>query len=87
MTMQKKIKHYGWQEELLTIVTLTDKEVPLKEENKVLITIQLNSEEKIKAFIEWLKTKLVEGTLQTTETEIMNATARIGKLTATEATQ
>ena len=57
-----------------------DEEIGLREEDKVLIILQLNTEDKVDQFNEWIKTKMVDEKFVATPVEVMNATARIGRL-------
>ena len=78
--MPKEIE--DWRENwLLSMINAMDREVSLEESDKVLILMQLNTADKITAFNEWVKTKLVNGKLETTQIEIMHASAEIGRLT------
>lgn len=65
---------------LVSMVNAIDREVPLEEADKVLILLQLDTEDKISTFNEWGKTKLVNDELVTTPEEVMHATAKVGRL-------
>ena len=65
---------------LIELICSINNVIPLKEENQVLIMIQLDTEEKISRFNQWIGTKLTgENELNTTEIEIMHVTAQISK--------
>lgn len=73
-------KSSPYREALISLINSINKVIPLKEENQVLLVMQLNSEEKIIKFNEWIKSKLKgENELQTTETEIVRAAVQINK--------
>ena len=65
---------------LISLVNVMDEEIGLREEDKVLIILQLNTEDKVDQFNEWIKTKMVDKKFVATPVEVMNATARIGRL-------
>ena len=65
---------------LISLVNVMDEEIGLREEDKVLIILQLNTEDKVDQFNEWIKTKMVDEKFVATPVEVMNATARIGRL-------
>ena len=73
-------KSSPYREALISLINSINKVIPLKEKNQVLLVMQLNSEEKIIKFNEWVKSKLKgENELQTTETEIVRAAVQINK--------
>ena len=65
---------------LISLINVMDEEIGLREEDKVLIILQLNTEDKVDQFNEWIKTKMVDEKFVATPVEVMNATARIGRL-------
>ena len=65
---------------LVSLVNAMDEEIGLSEEDKVLIILQLNTEDKVDQFNDWLKSKMVDEKFIATPIEVMNATARIGRL-------
>ncbi len=65
---------------LISLVNVMDEEIGLREEDKVLIILQLNTEDKVDQLNEWIKTKMVDEKFVATPVEVMNATARIGRL-------
>ena len=69
-----------YREALISLINSINKFIPLKEKNQVLLVMQLDSEENIIKFNEWVKSKLKgENELQTTETEIVRAAVQINK--------
>jgi hypothetical protein len=64
---------------LITLVNAIDRENGLEEENKVLLLYLLNSVEKISKFGRWIGSKMVDGHLQATETEICRAAVQASK--------
>ena len=54
-------------------------QIPLAEEDRVLIMYSLNTEEKIKRYNEWVKSRLDGETLNATETEVIQTAVKIGK--------
>ena len=66
------------EELLLELLREIDHEIPLSIDNHILITMQLNTFEKVQKFARWILTKLDDqDNLHTTEKEIMSITARI----------
>ena len=68
-----------YRKALVELVNSIDAENGLEEENAVLILHKLNSEEKISRFAKWVESRLVNGTLQATETEICRAAVQAAK--------
>ena len=68
-----------FRQDLVGLVNAIEKENGLEEENKVMILHLLNSEEKIVLFNEWVQSRLINGKLQATETEICRAAVRVSK--------
>ena len=64
---------------LLSMVNSINAEIPLKEENQVLIVYKLNTVEKIQKFFNWIGDNLQNNRLQATEQEIVRAAVQIGK--------
>ena len=54
-----------------------EKHVNLEEQDIVLIFMQLNTEEKILKFMEWVQPKMVDGNLTATAAEMVGAAVRI----------
>lgn len=67
---------------LMNLLTILKKEVPLEYEDVALIFMQINTEEKLTQFKDWIKTKMKNNTFQTTAEEILNKTAQLGKIIA-----
>ena len=65
---------------LISLVNAMDEEIGLREEDKVLIILQLNTEDKVDQFNDWIKSKIIDEKLIATPIEVMNATSRIGRL-------
>ena len=64
---------------LISLVNSIERENGLEEENKVLLLHKLNSMEKISKFGRWIGSKMVDGHLQATETEICRAAVQAAK--------
>ena len=62
---------------LAKILHCFEKHVKLEETDIVLIFMQLNAEEKILEFMEWVHTKMVGEKLMTTASEIIGVAVRI----------
>ena len=77
--MENKISN-STRKWLISLVNAMDEEIGLREEDRVLIILQLNTEDKVDQFNEWIKTKIVDEKFVATPVEVMNATARIGRL-------
>ena len=65
---------------LIGMINAIDDEIGLREEDKVLIMMQLNSEEKLDRFNEWIRENIKDSKLDATPVDVMNATAKIGRL-------
>ena len=65
---------------LISIINSIGREVGLREEDKVLMVIQLDTEAKIDEFCKWLKTKMANEKFIATPQEVMHITAPIGKV-------
>lgn len=73
-------KFSQYKEHLLTIINSINSTIPLKEENQVLIVLKLNSIEKIRKWVDWIRSKLQgENELMATEAEIVRAAVQIDK--------
>ena len=65
---------------LMDMIVSINEQIPLEEKNQVLIVLKLNTEEKVKKWFEWLRSRLNgENELQATEAEIVRATVQIDK--------
>ena len=73
-------KSSPYREHLMRMINSINQIIPLKEENQVLIVMQLNTEEKIQSWFEWLRPRIKgENDLQATEVEIVRAAVKINK--------
>ena len=72
-------KDNPYRKELVALLHSIDEETPLSEGNRIMILHVLNSEEKIKKFVEWVKSNLKEGKLKATEAEIARAAVQASK--------
>ena len=73
-------KSSPYREALISLINSINRSVPLKKENQVLIVLQLDTEQKIIKFNEWVKTHLKgEISLHATEAEIVRAAVKINK--------
>ena len=72
-------KSSPYREALIRLINAIINEIPLKEENQVLLVMKLNTEEKIIRFNEWVKEHLENGELMATEEEITRAAVKIDK--------
>ncbi len=68
---------------LLDLTIELEKKIPIEKDNIILMIIMINTLEKLETLEEWLKSKTVNGILQTNEIEVMNIVSR---LTPTEET-
>ena len=68
-----------YQKMLIKLLNSIDNQIPLKAEDKVLMVLSLNSEEKIVEYSRWVKSKLDGERLNATYTEIVQAAVWIGK--------
>ena len=68
-----------YRKALIQLVNSIDAKIGLEEENTVLILHKLNTEEKIIRFNEWVKSRMKDGKLQATETEICRAAVQAAK--------
>ena len=73
-----------YREWLVSMVVAMGEEIGLPEEDQVLIILQLNTPEKICQFNDWIRTKLINKELVATPAEVMNMTAKIGRLECNE---
>ncbi len=64
---------------LVGLVNSIDSEIGLEEEIAELILHELGTWEKILGFNAWVKSKMVKGKLQATETEVCRAAVQIAK--------
>ena len=80
--MQETAKNTPKRNWLISLVNAMSKEIQMREEDKVLIILQLNTEEKIDTFCNWVESKMENGDFKATSAEVMNMTAMIGKLRA-----
>lgn len=74
-------KSSPYREALISLINSINKEVPLKEQNQVLLVIELNTENKIIEFNNWVKAQIKNQKFQATEEEIVRAAVQIGKNT------
>lgn len=79
--MAETEKFSQYKEHLLTMVNAINREIPLREQNQVLIVYKLNTVEKIQKFFEWIGENLQESKLKATEEEIVREAVQIGKNT------
>ncbi len=75
----KKIQMLMFREALISLIHSINVQVPIKEENRVLLLLKLNTQEKIFEFNDWLKSKISGDNLKTTEAEIMRVAVKIDK--------
>ncbi len=68
-----------YRQALIELILSINNEVPLKEEDQVLIVLKLDTEMKIVLFNNWIWSRLVDGELQATAPEITRAAVKIGK--------
>ncbi len=80
--MQEIEKNNPKRKLLISLVNAMSEEIQMREEDKILIILQMNTEEKIEKFFDWIESKMENEKLKTTTTEVMNITARIGRLRA-----
>ena len=64
---------------LAGLVNSIDAEIGIEKENVALILHELNTWRKVLGFNAWVKSKMVNGKLQATETEICIAAAQVAK--------
>ena len=69
----------AYRKTLVSLVNSIERENGLEEENLVLLLHLLNSVEKISRFGQWVGSKLIDGRLLATETEICRAAVQIAK--------
>ena len=79
MTRTHLEKGNPYRTALVALVHSIDAQIPLAEEDRVLIMYSLNTEEKIKRYNEWVKSRLDGETLNATETEVIQTAVKIGK--------
>ena len=73
-------KSSPYREVLISLIYWISKDIPLKAEEQVLIVMSLNTEEKIKQWVRWLKPRRVgENGINATAHEITQAAVWIGK--------
>lgn len=73
-------KSSPYRKALFSLINSIDRVIPLKPENQVLIVMELDTEEKIIQFNNWVKSRLTgENDLDTTEMEIVGVASWIGK--------
>ena len=68
-----------YRKALIELLNSIKAEIGLDEEDAVLILYKLDSVEKISMFNRWIGSKLRDGKLQATETEICRAAVQIAK--------
>lgn len=68
-----------YRKALLELVRSIDEAIGLSEENGVLILWKLDTHEKISRFNRWVQSRLHNGKLQATETEIVGAAVEASK--------
>ena len=64
---------------LVNLIALINLQIPMAMEDRVLIMYSLNTEEKIRRYKDWVKSRLDGETLNATETEVIQTAVRIGK--------
>ena len=64
---------------LIALIHSINNQVPLDEEERLLIMLKLNSEKKIIKFNKWIKNRVIEDDLHATAAEIARAAVKIGK--------
>ena len=74
---EKEFSQY--RQHLLNMVNSINQEIPLAEENQVLIVYKLNTVQKIRKFMDWIGKNLKNGELKSTEQEIVRTAVKIGK--------
>ena len=73
-------KSSPYREVLIGMINSINQIIPLSPENQVLIVLQLDTEEKIQKWFEWMRPKIKgENDLQATEAEIVRAAVTINK--------
>lgn len=77
--MAETEKFSQYKEHLLTMVNAINREIPLREQNQVLIVYKLNTVEKIQKFFAWIGENLQEGKLMAAEEEIVRAAVKAAK--------
>ncbi len=65
---------------LIRLINAINWEVPLRDEDKVLMMFHLNTEDKIVEFNQWLRSKMEGEHLKATPKEIMHQTAVISRM-------
>ena len=68
-----------YKEKLMRILAILHHQIGLEKEDEILVVFQLNMEEKVIEFIEWIRQNLVNDKLQATPQEVMNKTSQISK--------
>ncbi len=68
-----------YRKALISLINSINREIPLEEKNQVLIVYKLNTPEKIVKFNEWIMSRLEDGKLNATETEIVRAAVQASK--------
>ncbi len=64
---------------LMSLIVSISREIHLDKEDQILIAMELNSEEKIKQFRDWIESKMMEDNLNAEPVEIVRAAVRIGE--------
>ena len=73
-------KSSPYRKALITLINAINRVIPLTPENQVLIVIELDTEEKIIQFNNWVKSRLTgENELNATEVEIVGAASLTSK--------
>ncbi len=72
-------KNNPYRKALVDLLHSIDNEIPLSEGNRIMMLHVLNNEEKIKKFVDWVKSNLKEGKLKATEVEIARAAVQASK--------
>ncbi len=77
--MAQAAEYNQYREHLLTMLNSINAEIPLAEQNQVLVAYKLNTVEKIQKFFKWIEANLKEGKLNATEAEIVRAAVQASK--------
>ena len=78
--MEKAEASSPYREKMLALIRAIDREMPMRDENKVLIVLQLDTDQKRIAWFDWVGSKLKgENELDATEEEIVRAAVKINR--------
>ena len=78
--MEKAEASSPYREKMLELIRAIDREMPMRDENKVLIVLQLDTDQKRIAWFDWVGSKLKgENELGATEEEIVRAAVKINR--------